>query len=128
MTSVYATLGINDMARASVFYDSVLGAIGWSSHTSFPGWRAYSRGGTGEGFVLWICEPFNGSPATPGNGTMIGFPAENYAEVEAFYAAAMTHGGADEGAPGPRPQYGPNWQAAYVRDPSGNKLAVVLNE
>lgn len=124
---VYATLGINDMARAGVFYDAVLGTIGWSSHTSFPGWRGYSRGGTGQGFVLWICEPFNGGSATPGNGTMIGFPAASYAEVEAFYAAAMTHGGTDEGAPGPRPQYGPNWQGAYVRDPSGNKLAIVFN-
>ncbi len=126
--SVYATLGTSDMPRAIAFYDAVLATIGWSSHTAFPGWRAYSKGGTGEGFVLWICEPFNGAAATAGNGTMIGFNAGSYAEVEAFYAAAMTHGGADEGAPGPRPHYGPNWQSAYVRDPSGNKLAIVFND
>ncbi len=123
----YATLGTNDFARSAVFYDAVMATIGWSSHDSFPGWRAYSEGGRGEGFVLWICTPFDGGPATAGNGVMIGFSARSYAEVEAFYAAAMTHGGSDEGAPGPRPQYGPNWLSAYVRDPSGNKLAIVYN-
>lgn len=124
---LYATLGANDMARSVAFYDAVLATIGWASHFSFPGGRAYSRGGDGQGFVLWICEPYNGAPATFGNGTMIGFNADTYAEVEAFYAAAMTHGGTDEGAPGPRPHYGPNWQSAYVRDPAGNKLAIVFN-
>ncbi|MBB4065042.1 VOC family protein [Gellertiella hungarica] len=124
---LYATLGVNDLTRSTLFYDAVLATIGWASHTEFPGWRAYSRGGSGEGFTLWICEPFNGEPATAGNGAMLGFDAATYAEVEAFYAAAMTHGGTDEGAPGPRPQYGPNWMSAYVRDPAGNKLAIVYN-
>ena len=124
---LYATLGVNDLTRSTLFYDAVLATIGWASHTEFPGWRAYSRGGSGEGFTLWICEPFNGEPATAGNGAMLGFDAATYAEVEAFYAAAMTHGGTDEGAPGPRPQYGTNWMSAYVRDPAGNKLAIVYN-
>lgn len=125
--SVYATLGAADFDRSVVFYDAVLATIGWQSHVSFTGSRAYSKGGTGEGFALWICEPFNGATASAGNGTMVGFLADSYAEVEAFYAAAMTHGGSDEGAPGPRPHYGPNWHSAYVRDPTGNKLSIVFN-
>ncbi len=124
---LYATLGTNDLERSAQFYDAVLETIGWRCCNSFPGWRAYAADGRDEGFTLWICQPFNGGPATHGNGVMMGFEARNYAEVEAFYAAAMTHGGTDEGAPGPRPHYGPNWMSAYVRDPAGNKLAIVYN-
>lgn len=53
--------------------------------------------------------------------------ADNRDQVDAFHAAAMTHGGSDEGAPGPRPEYGPDWYAAYLRDPTGNKIAIVHN-
>ncbi|MCY1300832.1 hypothetical protein D9M70_504160 [compost metagenome] len=58
---------------------------------------------------------------------MVGFMAKSPAEVDAFYQAAMINGGADEGAPGPRPYYGPDWYSAYMRDPSGNKISVVYN-
>jgi hypothetical protein len=40
----------------------------------------------------------------------------------------MKAGGSDEGGPGPRPDYGPNWYAAYLCDPIGNKLAVVCRK
>lgn len=81
----------------------------------------------GRGFVLWVCRPFDSAPATAGNGTMIGFMAASRAEVDAFHGAAMRHGGSEEGAPGPRPHYGPDWYAAYLRDPAGNKLSIVHN-
>ncbi|WP_294326645.1 VOC family protein [uncultured Sphingomonas sp.] len=125
--SVYATVGVVDPAVSHAFYDAVLATIGWSSHADFPAWRSYSKGGSGEGFVLWAATPFDGGPATPGNGAMIGFFVDSREEVHAFHAAAMAQGGSDEGAPGPRPAYGPNWYAAYLRDPAGNKLAVVHN-
>ncbi len=124
---VYVTLGARDAEASRKFYDAVLGTIGWKIHFEFPGWVAYSAGGTGEEFVLWIATPFDGAPASAGNGVMVGFPAKSRAEVDAFHAAALARGGSDEGAPGPRPHYGPNWYSAYVRDPSGNKLAIVLN-
>nr|WP_277991143.1 VOC family protein [Sphingomonas panni] len=75
---------------------------------------------------MWACTPFDGAPASAGNGAMIGFFVDSQTQVDAFHAAAMAHGGSDEGAPGLRP-YGPNWYAAYLRDPAGNKLAVVHN-
>jgi catechol 2,3-dioxygenase-like lactoylglutathione lyase family enzyme len=125
--SVYATVGAIDSEKSNAFYDAVLGLIGWKSHVTFPGWRAYSEGGTGQGFVFWVAQPFNGEPATAGNGAMIGFFVRSHTEVDAFHAAALMNGGSDEGAPGPRPQYGPAWYAAYVRDPAGNKLAIVCN-
>ena len=71
--------------------------------------------------------PFDGGEAGVGNGTMVGFPAASPEEVDAFHAAALANGGSDEGAPGPRPHYGPDWYAGYVRDPTGNKLSVVFN-
>ena len=123
----YVTLGARDAAASNAFYDAVLATIGWASHMNFPGWRAYSKGGAGAGFTFWVCAPFNGEPATAGNGTMLGLAAVSNDEVDAFHAAALASGGTDEGAPGPRPMFGPNWYSAYVRDPTGNKLAIVYN-
>ncbi|WP_342746882.1 VOC family protein [Sphingomonas ginsenosidimutans] len=123
----YITLGTNDLDAAPRFYNATLATIGWSSHAQFPGWRAYSAGGAGTGLTLWLAAPFDGAAASAGNGTMMGFPATSTDQVHAFHAAAMAHGGNDEGAPGPRAHYGPGWYAAYVRDPDGNKLAIVFN-
>ncbi|KQT91900.1 VOC family protein [Rhizobium sp. Leaf453] len=125
--SAYATVGALDHDKSVRFYDAALTTIGWDAHATYPGWRGYSLGGSGQGFVLWVCEPFNSEPAVPGNGTMIGFMAKSHAEVDAFYDAALKNGGSDEAAPGPRPQYGPDWYSAYLRDPAGNKLAIVFN-
>ncbi len=123
----YATVGAVDSDRSNAFYDAALAAIGWAKHAEFPGWRGYSEGGKGEGFVFWVCTPFDGEAATPGNGCMVGFTVGSAAQVDAFYREAIVHGGMDEGAPGPRPHYGPHWYAAYLRDPCGNKIAVVYN-
>lgn len=121
----YITLGTNDPAQSHAFYDAVLKTIGWAIQSDFPGgWRAYSEAGRSDGFKFWIAPPFNADAATPGNGTMLALPAHNRDEVDAFYAAAMALGAADEGAPGIRAIYSPTWYAAYLRDPSGNKLAV----
>lgn len=125
--SPYVTLGMRDPETAARFYDAVLATIGWSSHAAFGEWRAYSEGGTGEGFTFWACTPFDGEAASVGNGTMVAFPARTRAEVDRFHSVAMATGGTDEGAPGPRESYGPNWYSAYMRDPSGNKIAVYLN-
>lgn len=123
----YVTLGAKDTAKARAFYDAVLATIGWAPHAEYEEWRAYSAGGSGEGFVCWIVSPYNGAEATAGNGTMVAFPARSPAEVDAFYKVAMEHGASDEGAPGPRAAYGPNWYSAYLRDPTGNKIAVYHN-
>ena len=56
---------------------------------------------------------------------MVALAATSWRQVDAFHAAALSHGGTSEGAPGLRPQYQPDFYAAYVRDPDGNKLAVV---
>lgn len=124
---VYTTLGTSNAKATTPFYDAVLATIGWSVRSDFEGWRGYTKGGEPDGFTLWLCAPFNGAPASAGNGTMVGLPAASQEEVRAFHAAALAHGGTDEGPPGPREAYGPNWYSAYVRDPVGNKLAIVFD-
>lgn len=124
----YVTLGMRDPDEGVRFYDAVFATIGWSAHMTFGDMRAYSAGGSGQGFVCWTVAPYDGEPATRGNGTMVAFPARTRAEVDAFYRAAMAHGGSDEGGPGPRDAYGPNWHSAYMRDPTGNKIAIYINQ
>ena len=75
--------------------------------------------------ALWVCKPFNGGAGTVGNGSMVALWARNWAAVEGFHAAALANGGTSEGAPGLRLLYNPDFYAAYVRDPDGNKIAVV---
>lgn len=124
----YVTLGARDAAEGARFYDAVLATIGWSSHAAFGDWRAYSAAGSGQGFVCWVVAPYDGKSASAGNGAMVAFPAPSRAAVDAFYKAAMDQGGRDEGSPGPRDAYGPNWYSAYLRDPTGNKIAVYIND
>jgi len=121
----YMTLGADDLPAAVAFYDAALAPLGLSQLYAFEGWTGYGREGDPSGQTLWVCKPFDGQPAREGNGVMLGFYAPTPEVVDAFYAAAMAHGGADEGPPGLRPQYGEGWYAAYARDPQGNKLACV---
>jgi catechol 2,3-dioxygenase-like lactoylglutathione lyase family enzyme len=125
--AVYATLGVADFERSIRFYDAVLATLGVARA---PGWlEDYKGWGVPyeKGFSLWICKPFAGGAPSPGNGPMLALRASSQSDVLAFHAAALTHGGSDEGAPGLRPQYGDGFYACYVRDPDGNKLACVLS-
>ena len=120
----HITLGTNDKARSARFYDAVLGAIGFTRLPKPPEKPlAYER--DGQMPTIYIYTPADGKPATWGNGTHVAFIAETREQVHAFHEHALANGGADEGAPGPRPHYGPNYYAAYVRDPEGNKLQAV---
>ena len=127
----YVCLGTSNPARAARFYDPVLGALGLKrcdtgeeDFDGWTGWGTYEDDGRVE-LALWLVEPFDGRPASVGNGTMVAFNAASREQVDAFHAAALAHGGASEGAPGLRPQYNDDFYAAYVRDPDGNKLAAV---
>src|SRR3546814_3203473 len=66
---------------------------------------------------IWIGKPNDGLAAVPGNGIMPDFLCESQAAVDAAHAAALAHGGTNEGNPGPRPLYGPDFYGAYARDP-----------
>src|SRR5271169_614252 len=126
----YIYLGTNDLERATAFYDAILAPLGmqrcvtgdaqWDRVSA--GWGMYEDDGARE-LALWVGIPFNQQPATTGNGTMVAFGARSWKAVDDFHAAALLHGGICEGAPGLRTHYNPDFYAAYVRDPDGNKLA-----
>jgi catechol 2,3-dioxygenase-like lactoylglutathione lyase family enzyme len=128
----YISLGTNNLERAARFYDAVMATLGHrrcdtsgeSTWENWIGWGTYENRGQTE-LALWLCKPFDRQPASVGNGTMIALRASSWRQVDDFYAAAVANGGACEGPPGLRPQYNPDFYATYVRDPDGNKLAVV---
>lgn len=123
MSLSYVMIGSNDVARSRPYYDAVLPLVGGVIHADFmPHGFCYELRGGGR---VWVAPPHNQEPATPGNGGMVGLLCASEAEVQAVHAAALAAGGGDEGAPGPRPQYGPDFYGAYVRDLDGNKMSFV---
>lgn len=113
----YVTLGTNDIARGAKFYDALLGTIGATRFMESDTFIAWAVSPTAP--ALSIIKPFDGKPATVGNGVMVALVFDQTSKVDAFYKKAMELGGTDEGAPGPR---GEGFYAAYFRDPDGNKL------
>jgi catechol 2,3-dioxygenase-like lactoylglutathione lyase family enzyme len=128
----YVYFGTQDLARATAFYHAVLTPLGmqrcvtndpeWDRVSS--GWGVYEDGGTRE-LAFWIGTPFDGKAASAGNGSMVAFSARSWKAIDDFHAAALMNGGRCEGAPGLRLKYAPDFYAAYVRDPDGNKVAAV---
>lgn len=120
----YVTVGVNDMTRAECFYSSFLLDLGYELEV-INGELSYAQPGQSPALPeFYVKSPFNGQPATVGNGTMIAFQAGSQKQVRDLHAAAVNAGGADEGAPGFRESYGPNFFVAYLRDPEGNKVAL----
>ena len=120
----HITLGSNDMAKAKAFYDAALAPLGLAVVDNFGDSVAYGQADEASS-RFWVVTPFDGGPASFGNGTHVALLAPSRAAVDAFHAAALANGGSDEGAPGLRPQYMENYYGAYVRDPDGNKLQAV---
>jgi len=121
-------LGARELARMVAFYDAVLAALGLvrmdDEDDGGPPGAIWHRPG-----VRWpqfvVQQPWNGLPATWGNGVQVSFAAPSPAAVDAAWRTALAEGGLDEGAPGPRPHYAPDYYGAYVRDLEGNKLCFV---
>jgi len=115
----YTMLGTNSFEQAVAFYDELFSVIG------------ANRVMESEDYVVWatdpsqpsfsITKPFNGQPATNGNGTMIALSVDSPEKVDAVYAKALELGGACEGPAGPREELA-GFYAGYFRDLDGNKL------
>ena len=125
----HVMFGARDVDRLARFYDAVLAPLGlvradWSDGPKGASWRAPgTRPPTFD-----VQEPFDGGEASPGRGNMVAFLAPSRAAVDAAHAAALAGGGTDEGAPGLRARYAPDYYGAYMRDPEGNKIHVVHRE
>ena len=113
----YVTLGTSDLQRAARFYDAIAGEMGIGRMMDFETFIAWGAPGGGAG--IGLTKPFDGKPATVGNGVMVALEAKDKDQVQRLYDIALAHGGTDEGAPGPR---GEGFYAGYFRDPDGNKL------
>lgn len=122
-------LGITDFGRAFRFYSSVMEVLGYPLRVQDAAkeWAAWQPG-TAPRPLFLIGRPFDGDPASPGNGQMTALLAPSRAAVELAYAAAMAQGASCEGSPGPRPHYHPHYYGAYFRDPDGNKICVCCHD
>jgi len=123
----HITIGITDTDRALAFYRPLMEALGLALKFSEPRWAGWQQ--PGEARPLFIVgQPYDGAAAAPGNGQMVALLAADRSLVRECHALALRHGGSDEGPPGPRPEYHPNYYGAYVRDPDGNKLCICCHE
>jgi catechol 2,3-dioxygenase-like lactoylglutathione lyase family enzyme len=119
----YVTLGTNDLPRAKAFYDALLAEIGVTRLMEF-GDRGYGWAAAMDKPMLCIMKPYDGRPATVGNGVMAGIAVNSRDEVDRIYKKALELGGTDEGPAGLRAEGGDGFYAGYFRDLDGNKLDV----
>ncbi|MBY0393782.1 MAG: VOC family protein [Novosphingobium sp.] len=122
------TIGSSDLERSGCFYDAVLTRIGLVRRPVTPDGGPAALCWVSKDHPLprfYVYEPYNGLPATAGNGVMLAFSSPDRNAVDLAYAAGIEAGGTCEGPPGERPRYGSGYYGAYLRDPDGNKIHVV---
>ena len=127
----YFTVGADDIDRAKRFYSAFLPALDYELKESPEGLSYTLPEQTGSPVALpdlYVKPPFDGRPASAGNGTMIAFKARSQKQVRDLHSAALAAGGFDEGQPGFRDSYGPRFYVGYLRDPQGNKIALFSND
>ena len=118
---------VADAERSKKFYEQALAPLGLSLIMSVTPEQT-EAGGTAHGFgsdgkpYFWV-----GDNERVGEGTHVAFQADTRAQVHAFYKAALAAGGRDNGAPGLRPHYHPNYYAAFVFDPDGINIEAVCH-
>lgn len=110
---------ITNKAKSDAFYAQALAPLGIDRIAEVEGWVGYGKNSKPE---FWF-----GEHDTPHPPMHIAFGADTRAEVDAFYAAAMAAGGTDNGAPGIRTIYHPNYYGAFVIDPDGHNIEAVCH-
>lgn len=125
----HVTVGTNAFEPAFAFYEALFAELGHRQRfcEREKPWAAWQQQAGGRPFFI-LSAPFDGAPASAGNGQMIALLAADHATVDRCHATALAHGGRCEGKPGLRPQYHANYYGAYFRDPDGNKLCVCCHE
>jgi catechol 2,3-dioxygenase-like lactoylglutathione lyase family enzyme len=116
----HVSLKVKDGARSRKFYQKALAPLGYKLMHEFEGGGGF---GAEDKSTLWISQ---GAPhASP---VHVAFSAPDHATVDSFHKAALAAGGKDNGAPGPRKDYGPHYYAAFAFDPDGNNIEAVCNK
>lgn len=117
----HVSLGVTDIERSKAFYDAVLKPLGVARYYDYEGGLGY--GTAADEIQFWIGGPFDaGRPVRASGGTHLAFRAANRKAVDDFHRAALAAGGKDDGKPGLRPIYHPNYYGAFVLDPDGHKI------
>ena len=115
----YVTLGTNNLDKACQFYDQLFATIGAGRFLETEQFVAWCSAPDQAG--LSVTKPFDGKPASVGNGVMVAIMLDSTEKVDAFYHKAIELGATCEGKPGPRDEVG-GFYAGYFRDLDGNKL------
>lgn len=127
----YVTVGADDIASAKRFYSAFLPVLGYELEEGPEGLSYVLPAGPGETPAqpdFYVKPPFDGGPASAGNGAMVAFEVRSQQQVRDLHAAALGAGGSDEGQPGFRASYGPHFFVGYLRDPQGNKIALFSSD
>ena len=120
----HISLGVANLERAATFYDAVLAPLGLVRMSENPRHVAYGPPGfDGEAPFAILMRP---DAKPPSDGFHMAFAAPSHEAVDRFHAEALRTGGTDEGPPGIRENYSPDYYAAFVRDPDGHRLEAVV--
>lgn len=120
----HVSLGVRELPRARRFYDAALGPLGYDCLSSDESSLGYGKGSVG----LWIGAVSAPVPPDRDSNLHFCFVAPTRASVDAFHAAALSAGGTDNGRPGLREAYGPDYYAAFVVDPDGYRLEAYCSQ
>ena len=115
----HVTVKVKDFEKEEAFYEAALTPLGYGKGPAFPGVQAFVAE---DGSAVWVSTAAEGDAVAP---IHVAFQAADNA-VKAFYEAGLANGGTDNGEPGPRPNYGPTYYAAFVHDPEGNNIEAML--
>jgi catechol 2,3-dioxygenase-like lactoylglutathione lyase family enzyme len=120
----HITIAVSDAERAKAFYDQALAPLGIAVlmfvSAEESGGEAFMGYGSNDRAYFWVS---GGAPLT--GRLHVAFTADSRAQVDAFYAAAIAAGGVDNGGPGVRPHYHPDYYGAFVFDPDGHNVEAV---
>jgi catechol 2,3-dioxygenase-like lactoylglutathione lyase family enzyme len=114
----HVSIGVRDLGRARRFYDAAFAPLGFRLLNDFGSTVGYGA----ENARFWVSAVPKPIPADPESGLHLCFDAKDRAAVDSFHAAAVKAGGKDNGKPGLRADYGPNYYAAFVVDPDGYRI------
>lgn len=114
----HVSLEVSDLESAGSFYDSVLGPLGWRRQVETDervGWGIFRP-------VFFISQRRD----TAAGGGHVAFAANGISAVKAAWEGGVNSGGINQGDPGQRPEYGPTYYAAYLRDPDGHRIEITV--
>ena len=116
----HVSIGVSNIDASKRFYDAALEPLGYKCLRAARSLVGYGYGR--ESIALWVFQAERPVPADDKSGLHICFTAPDAAAIDAFHATAIAAGGRDNGAPGLRPIYGPDYHAAFIIDPDGYRI------